>query len=192
MRIDYDLVVLRWGLLCIHHMLGGWLLLLLRVGLRMVVHMVVLMVMVVIERGVHEVCGTLRTRDDAIANGRLQFTTRVDHRRLVSVLPPHMAHARRVRPRVLLHAPLLCTIVRRVPDVHPVVGWKPGVGHAMHWLSVVRNMSVLVYLSRVVHVRVLHTIVLRDDCGAVVVLLVVFSREHTAILDIGHVRICKV
>lgn len=71
-RIDYDLMVLRWGLLRIHHMLRGLLLRrLLGMGLRMMVHMMVLMVMVVIERGIHEVCGTLRSRNDAITDGCL-------------------------------------------------------------------------------------------------------------------------
>lgn len=105
---------------------------------------------------------------------------------------PHVSHARRVRPGVLLHASLLGAIVCRVPDVHSVVGREPGVRHAVYWLAVVRNMSVLVDLPRVIHVGVFHAIVLRKNRCAVVVLLMMFSREHSTILNIRHVRICKV
>lgn len=84
------------------------------------------------------------------------------------------------------------SVVRSVPNVHPIIRWKPRVGHPMHWLPIVGNLSIVVHLPWVIHAGIFDTIVLGQDGGTVMVLLVMFWGEYAAIFDIGHIRICKV
>lgn len=92
--IDYNLMVLRRRLLGIHHMLWWGLLwlLLLRMRVGMVIHVMVLMMVMVIERRIHEVIGTFRSWDDTITDGSLEFTTSIYNRSLVTILWTHVSH----------------------------------------------------------------------------------------------------
>lgn len=93
---------------------------------------------------------------------------------------------------------LLLLVIGRVADVHPVVGWKPRVGHTLLGAgSVVMRRHPLSEKSRVGRVRrllrLLHRLCLLGHLdGSTVVLLVLMRVFDPAISQVRDVRIREV
>lgn len=129
----------------------------------------------------------------AIGNGRLHFTASVYGGRLMTVLG-HVNHAsRRVGP-VPVDDAGLTAVVGRIPDIHPVEGWKSGVWHTLRWLTGGRRASIMwrrytlpkTDHRRVARVRVNDPVTLSQHRGAVVLVLLVrmFGRNDAAVTHI--------
>lgn len=152
------------------------------------------------------------TKHTTLGNSsRLQFAARVHYRGLVSIgggVRPHMHVTGAIGPvpLVSVHLLLLGAVVARVPDVHPIVGRKPGVRHTLRGLPCRRGTAVMVRWDALpqadhgriatagIGVRLYCTSTLGHlDSGAIVLVLVRMLRGyHTTISHIRHVRVGEV
>lgn len=77
-----------------------------------------------------------------IGNGGLHFTAGVYGGRLVAVLR-HVHHAGGRIRSVAIHNTGLTPVVRRIPYIHSIKGWKSRVWHTLGWLAGGRRTSIV-------------------------------------------------